>query len=138
MFIKCCKSLLLPIFILVLAGCFGGPSVESGIELEELVELNGEEIAEVFVEKGETFGMDMRDPSNEGGMILGASFDPTMLRMERYLAYEDDGLSRVQYIFTAIADGASEVVVKMKKTNSSVTEVYKRVIVKVGDDSGLF
>ena len=56
------------------------------------------------VEKGEVFGVDVPHPTDGTYVITGASFDPALFRMERYLEYEDGGEPRVRYLFTGLAE----------------------------------
>lgn len=130
-----CRTIVLTSFILVFAGCFGSSSVESGLELSELIVLDDDSEAEIRVDKGEAFGLDMPNPAAKGHAITGASFDPAQLRMESYLEYEAGDQSRIRYLFTAVGDGAADVVVRMKHAGG-MEGIFRTVKVVVGGDSG--
>jgi hypothetical protein len=127
---------ILTVFILSLSGCFGGYSVDTGLEVSEIVFLDQEHEAELRVDEGAVFGLDMPDPVTDGYSVTGAFFDPKMFRMERYIAYEDDG-PRIRYLFTAVANGAGDVSVKMRSASGGADAVYRTVEVVVGGESGI-
>ena len=135
MFMKVRKMIILSIFLLTMPGCFGGYSLDTGLEVSETVFLDDEYAIEVSVEKGEVFALDIPEPVAAGCRVSGAAFDPSMFRLERYLSYEDDGVMRVQYLFTALADGASDVNVKMRPTAGGQEDVYRTVHVVTGGES---
>ncbi|MBG0789080.1 MAG: hypothetical protein H0S80_01125 [Desulfovibrionaceae bacterium] len=105
--------------------------------MSEIVSLDDEYQAEIVVERGEIFALDVPEPVASGYRVSGASFDPAMFRMERYLAYDADGGPRIRYLFTALADGASDVNVKMRPAAGGREDVYRTVHVVVGGESGL-
>ena len=136
MFTKICRIALLAIFILTSPGCFGGYSDDVGLEVSDVVFLNDDYEAEIAVEKGEAFGVDVPYPADGAYTISGASFDPELFRMERYLEYEEDGEPRIRYLFTAVADGAGDVNVKMRPVSGGSEDIYRTVRVTVGGGSG--
>ena len=52
MFVNVGNVVVLTIFILSLSGCFGGHSVDVGMEVSEIVYLDDEHDAELFVGRG--------------------------------------------------------------------------------------
>lgn len=136
MFIKICRIVILLMFILTSPGCFGGYSDNAGLEVSDVVFLDDDYEAEIAVEKGEVFGLDMPYPADGAYRVTGAFFDPELFRMERYLEYEEDGEPRVRYLFTAVADGAGDVNVKMRPASGGQEDVYRTVRVLVGGGSG--
>ena len=123
------------ILILILSGCFGGYSVDDGIDVSEIVYLNDESEVELLVAGGEIFGLDMPSPVVVGYTVSGASFDPKLFRMERYVAYEEDGGERIRYLFVALANGAGVVSIKMRSESGGRDAVYRTVKVVVGGES---
>lgn len=104
----------------------------------ETLSLDGEfEFSEV-IEKGEIIALDMRVPVKSGYKIIGTSFDPGILSLVHFLTYDDDGEPRVQYMFKALADGTTDVLVKMQPVAGGDTEIYKRTTINVGEDDSLF
>ena len=126
------------IIVLLFAGCGASVGVDSGVEPTETLDLDGEFEFSVSLEKGDVLGLDMRLPVKSGYKVVGASFDPSMFRLEHYLEYGDDGEPRAEYLFTMLADGASDILVKMQPVTGGDVEIYKRVGVIVGEDDGLF
>ncbi|MFH1912679.1 MAG: hypothetical protein ABIK45_00175 [Pseudomonadota bacterium] len=87
------------------------------------------------VEKSEVLALDLRMPTRSGYSLVGASFDPAVLRLDRYL--EHDG-GNARYLFTAMENGLTDVLIKMEPGGGGDTEVFKRVSVTVGKRSTLF
>ncbi|WP_155932586.1 hypothetical protein [Pseudodesulfovibrio alkaliphilus] len=79
--------------------------------------------------------LDLPKPLRSGHTLVGASFDPTVLRLERYL--ERDGGS-ARYLFTGMENGMTDVLIKMQPREGGDVVVYKRVSITVGGRSGLF
>lgn len=125
-------------FILVLAACSASSSVDGGFEPAETVFLDGEYEYTTSVEQGEVVALDVLIPSQKGYKVVGASFDPDMLRLDHYLEYDDDGTRRARYIFTPIAEGTNDVLVKMTPLSGGDIEIYKQVTIHVVKDEGLF
>lgn len=138
MFKKFTTTALLLTIILSVSGCGASLGVQSGVEPTETLDLDGEFEFSVALEKGDVLGLDMRRPVKSGYRIVGASFDPSLFRLEHYLEYGDDGEARAQYVFTLLADCASDVLIKMEPVGGGNTEIYKRVTIFVGEDDGLF
>ncbi|WP_264983086.1 hypothetical protein [Pseudodesulfovibrio portus] len=105
--------------------------------MADVVFLDDDYEAEIAVEKGEAFGVDVPYPVDGVYVLTGASFDPALFRMERYLEYEDGGEPRVRYLFTGLADGAGDVNVKMRPAAGGPEDVYRTVRVLVGGSSGI-
>lgn len=131
MFTKVIKTLVLSIILLMFQGCYGGYSPDTGLDVSEIVYLDGEYETGVSVERGAVFGLDVAEPLASGYQVSGAAFDPAMVRMERYLSYDDDGTPRVRYLFTALAVGASDVNVKMRPAAGGPEDVYRTAHVVV-------
>lgn len=127
------KTLVLSVIILIVAGCFGGYSGDAGLDVSDVVPLDDEIQVEITVENGDVFGLDMPDPSAKGHAVTGASFDPALLRVERYLEYDDDGEPRLRYLFTAIGDGTTQVVIKMR-TSGGMSGIYRTAKVVIGEE----
>jgi len=122
----------------LLAGCFGSSSVETGLNPAELIEIDDDYSTEVQLERGEVLAVDMPNPLAKGYRISGASFDPSMLRMERFLEYTEDGESRARYLFTVLMDGSSDILIKIKPLQDGTEDVYRQVTVGTGESDGLF
>jgi len=120
--------------VLLMAGCGVFSSVDGELEPSEILSLDGQfEFSEVL-EYRENIALDVRVPVKSGYEIVGASFDPDMLRLDNFFEYDDGGERRVKYIFTAIAAGASDVLVKMQPVGGGDIEIYKRVTISVDKD----
>jgi hypothetical protein len=126
------------VFILLLFGCGVPFSEDAGFDPTEILVLDDKYDSSVSLEKGEIFALDMRIPLDKGYEVIGASFDPVMLRLEHYLKYDEEGTERVVYMFSALMKGITDVLVKMKSISGGEVEIYKRVSVKVGGDDNFF
>ncbi|WP_319543632.1 hypothetical protein [uncultured Pseudodesulfovibrio sp.] len=126
------------VFFFMLAGCFGSSSLETGLSPAEHIEIDDDYSTEVTLERGDVLAVDMLNPLGKGYRISGASFDPSMLRMERFFEYTEDGESRARYLFTALMDGSSDILIKMKPLQGGTEEVYRQVTVGTGENDGLF
>ena len=138
MFCKISSAAFFLIFILLFAGCGASVGVDTGIEPTKTLDLDGEFEFSQSLEKGDVLGLDMRLPVKSGYRIVGAAFDPSMFRLEHYLEYSDDGEARAEYLFTLLADGASDILIKMQPMGGGNVEIFKRVGVIIGQDDGLF
>lgn len=138
MFKKVLIAAAFSVFVLTLIGCSGVSSVDGGLEPVETIVLDDEFSASVSVDKGDVFALDMVDPFAKGYTVTGAFFDPAILVMERFITYEDDGRTRVRYLFTVIGEGVTDVLVKMQRTSGGEEMVYKEVSVRIGSDKGWF
>ncbi|WFS61246.1 hypothetical protein LF599_11230 [Pseudodesulfovibrio thermohalotolerans] len=119
-------------FVLFLFGCSGFSSVDGGISPVETIVLDDEYGAAVNVEKNDVFALDVSRPSSKGYRISGAAFDPEMLRMERYFEYDDDSGPRARYLFSALEEGATDVLIRMTPEAGGETVVYRQVAVSIG------
>lgn len=138
MFKKVAFWALCPFFILVLSACSGSSSVNGGLSPVETIVLDDEYTAALEVEKNQVFAMDVLRPTAKGYYITGAAFDPEMLRMERYLEYDDDGEPRARYLFTALQEGSTDVLVRMTPVAGGDVVTYRQVTVTIGSGGGLF
>lgn len=125
-------------FVLLAAGCGASLGVESDIEPTKTLVLDDEFESTVSLERGDVLGLDMRLPGKSGYKVVGASFDPSLFRLDHFLEYKADGESRAQYLFALLADGASDILIKMQPLAGGDVEIFKRVSVTIGEDDGLF
>ncbi|WP_319467462.1 hypothetical protein [uncultured Pseudodesulfovibrio sp.] len=131
MFGKAVLNICFATVVLLMAGCGVFSSVSGELEPSETLNLDEQfEFSEVL-ENRENIALDMRVPIKSGYEIVGASFDPDMLRLDNFFEYDDDGQRRVKYIYTAIAIGSSDVLVKMQPVGGGNIEIYKRVTISV-------
>ena len=138
MFKKICFIALCPLFILVLSACSGSSSVNGGLSPVETIVLDEEYNATLEVDVDEAFALDLLRPTAKGYRITGAAFDPAMLRMERYLEYDDDGEPRARYLFTALQAGVTDVLVRMVPEAGGDVTTYRQVTVTIGSGGGWF
>jgi hypothetical protein len=125
-------------FILTLSACSGASSVDGGLSPVETIVLDTEYSAVLSVDKNKVFALDLLRPSAKGYRITGAAFDPMMLRMERYLEYDDDGEPRARYLFTALQEGVTDVLVRMVPVAGGDVTTYRQVSVTIGSGGGWF
>ncbi len=138
MFGKMALNICLAMVVLFVCGCGVFSSVETGVEPTEILSLDGEFEFSETLEKGETLALDMREPTKSGYIIVGTAFDPELLRLDHYLKYDDDGVRRLQYIFTMLENGTSDILVKMEPIGGGDIEIYKSIRVNIGEDGKLF
>lgn len=124
--------------ILFVAGCSASSSVNGGLDPSETLVLDDDYEYNVSLDKGDLFALDMLIPITKGYRIVGTSFDPVMFKLEHYLEYTEYGESRARYLFLVLAEGASDILVKMEPLAGGAMDVYKQVNVKVGGNTGLF
>ncbi|BDQ36620.1 hypothetical protein SYK_09800 [Pseudodesulfovibrio nedwellii] len=129
---------LIMVCLFMLTACFGSSSVETGLNPAELIEIDDDYSTVVTLERGEILAVDMPNPLVKGYRISGASFDPSMLRMERFLEYSEDDENRARYLFTVLMDGSSDILIKMKPLQGGTEEVYRQVTIGTGESEGLF
>jgi hypothetical protein len=127
-----------PLFILLFSGCSGTSSVNGGLSPVETIVLDEDYSAALRVEKNAVFALDVLRPAAKGYHITGAAFDPVMLRMERYLEYDDDGELRARYLFTALQEGVTDVLVRMAPEGGGDTTTYRQVTVTIASGGGWF
>ncbi|WP_272700166.1 hypothetical protein [Desulfovibrio sp. Fe33] len=94
--------------------------------------------AAVNVKKNDVFALDVSSPSSKGYRISGAAFDPEMLRMERYLEYDGDSGPRARYLFSALVEGATDVLIRMTPEGGGEAVVYRQVAVSIGSGGAWF
>ncbi len=124
--------------MLLLCGCgmfFGGSEQDSP---SKTLTLDEEFEYSVTISKDDLLELDIPQPTQAGYSIEGAAFDPSMLSLEHFFNSSDEGARRVRYIFRALQDGISDVLIKMRKEKDGRVEMYKRVTVNVGGAQGLF
>lgn len=138
LFRNVCFFVIFSFFVLAVAGCSGASSVDGGLNPVETLVLDDEYAATLNVEEHEIFALDVIRPVAKGYRISGAFFDPSILRMERYLEYEEDGEPRARYLFAGLAGGACDVLVRMVPDGGGEMEVYRQVTVTVGRAKGWF
>ena len=132
------RILIFSTIVLLLSGCFGSSSVDTGLEPSEIIVIDDDYATMIRLERGEVLAVDMAHPLGKGYKISGTSFDPDMLRMERYLEYEEDGVSRARYLFTVLMNGASDIIIKMTPLQGGAEEVYRQITVSTDEPDGLF
>lgn len=132
--LKCC----LLTIVLLCAGCGASLNVENGIDPNIVLKFDNEFELMETVEKGWLIGLTMRSPKKSGYSIIGASFDPDILKLVRFYDYEEDGERRKAYVLEGVRDGLSDVLVKMKSETTGTVEIYKRAQIKVGERDGFF
>jgi hypothetical protein len=138
LFKKVAVFALCPFFILVLSACSGTSSVNGGLSPAETTVLDEDYSTTLRVEKNDVFALDVLRPTAKGFHITGAAFDPVMLRMERYLEYDDDGEPRARYLFTALQEGVTDVLVRMTPDAGGDAITYRQVTVTIGSGGGWF
>ncbi|CCH47277.1 hypothetical protein [Pseudodesulfovibrio piezophilus] len=128
----------LTIFILFFVGCGVFYSDEDGVDSMKTLFLDDGFEFVVNIEKGESHAVDMPEPKTAGYVIVGASFDPHLLKLIHYTKYEKQDETRVQYAFKALADGSSDILVKMVPVKGGDSVLYKRISINVGDKRSVF
>jgi hypothetical protein len=123
--------------VLLVLGCGASYDASTGLEPTKILDLNDGFDFSVTIEKGEVLALDLRAPAAEGYRLEGASFDPAVLRLERYVERGEGG-RQARYLFTAMENGLTDVLIKMRSAEGRRTEIFKRVSVNVGSRSGLF
>ena len=126
------------IVVLFLCGCGASSALDGGFDPAEILMLDNDYESSISINKGEMFALDMLIPFAKGYRIIGASFDPIMFRLEHYLEYEDDGATRARYMFLALEDGASDVLIKMQPLSGGDVNIYKQVSIKIGRNNSFF
>lgn len=88
--------------------------------------LDGEQVHEASLSVGRSLILDMRDPGLSGYVFSGTVFDTNQLRLVGIEPF--DGGKRIRYTFTTLAEGESEVVIKIRKPEPGYRpDVFKRV-----------
>lgn len=122
-------------FVLFGVGCSTSSTVETGLDVAEALTLDGEYQSEIEVETGDVFALDMNNPLPKGYKLTGAAFDPDLLRMERFIEYDDDGM-RARYLFTALNSGTCDLLIRMRAVSGGEIEVFKHVTVMIDREGG--
>ncbi|NDV19006.1 hypothetical protein GO013_06185 [Pseudodesulfovibrio sp. JC047] len=135
-FYRCFTVVLVCLF--GLAGCFGSVADQTGLNPAERIEIDDDYATEVVVDRGDVLAVDLASPLGKGYRISAASFDPSMIRMERFLEYTEGEERRVRYLFTVLMDGTSDILIKMRPIDGGAEEVFRQVTVKTNAQDGLF
>jgi len=110
-------------------GCAHMPRMLGGSGDLEL-RMDGEQVHEASLSVGRTLILDMRDPGLSGYVFAGTIFDTNQLRLEGIEPV--DGGARIRYTFATLAEGESEVVIKIRKPEPGYRpDVFKRVRVTI-------
>jgi hypothetical protein len=123
--------------VLLILGCGASYDASTGLEPTKVLDLNEGFDFSVTVEKGEVLALDLRAPAAEGYRLVGASFDPAVLRLARYVERGEGG-RQARYLFTAKENGLTDVLIKMQSGEGGNVEIFKRISVNVGSRRGLF
>jgi len=121
--------------VLLIAGCGASYDASTGLSPVRILDLSDGFDFAATIERGEVLALDLNQPVRSGHTLVGASFDPAVLRLERYL--ERDGAS-ARYLFTGMENGLTDVLIKMEPREGGEAVVYKRISVTVGGRSTLF
>jgi hypothetical protein len=130
MFGKCLLNACFTALVLLMVGCGVFSGDKDGLAPTEILVLDSDFELSATIVKGDVLALDMPIPVKSGHEIVGASFDPAVLRLEQYLEYADDG-RRARYLFTAIESGTVDILIKMEPAGGGAVEIYKRVTVNV-------
>lgn len=123
---RCLPLLVLALVLLTaaLSGCVSMPKMLGGSG-DLTLTLDGEQNHQATLAKGQTLILDMRDPATSGYVFAGASFDPTLLRLDG-IVHQASG--RVRYQFSATDKGESDIQLKIRKNEPGTRpDVFKRV-----------
>lgn len=122
-------SLALLCGLLPAACAFSGP--------EEL-DLDNEHSVQAEVEVGEDLVLDFRSPESGGYDLMGAYFDPQLLKLTsfRIVDEDEDEGDRLEYVFTALKPGSAMIEIRIKASGieAAMPEVYKRIILTIDPD----
>ncbi len=130
--------------LLALAGCGLGAGDRGPGELRLKLE---EARQDAQLLPGEILVLDVRNSGAGGYQFSGASFDPTLLRLDKFWTEppadpKPGDFGRAFYAFTALRPGACVVEIRIKRPweKDSAPEIYRSVSVSVGaaeaSDSG--
>jgi len=127
-----CPAFFLACLVLVSAlafGCAHMPRMLGGSGDLDL-RLDGEQVHEASLAVGRTLVLDMRAPGLSGHVFSGTVFDTNQLRLAGIEPV--DGGNRIRYTFATLAEGESEVVIKIRKPEPGYRpEAFKRVRVTI-------
>lgn len=125
--------------VAMIAGCgtFFGNSSDLGDAT--VYDLDGRFDRKIYVEEGENFVLDTRHPDSGGYALKGAVFDPGFVRLDKYLESKDEdsaSVARVQYLFTALKVGTTDIYIKTFKPASPdyPVEVFKNIHIIIEED----
>lgn len=137
------KKIIISIYFVILLSSFGcgmffGGDTEFGDAVSH--DLDGMRETVLTVEVGEAFVLDMRHPGLADHVFKGAVFDPTLVRLDKFLMIRDEDDAedpgRVAYLFTPLAIGETSITIKVEARagGASSTEIFKQVTVVIEED----
>jgi predicted secreted protein len=122
--------------LLFLAGCGlfrGGEAASVRLDLDEAPG------ATARLKPGETLLLDVRHPGDGGYQFSGASFDPSVLRLDKFWTEppsdpKPGDFGRAYFVFTALKEGSTTVEIRIRRPweKNSAPEIYRSVSVSVG------
>ncbi|GAB6127282.1 hypothetical protein [Humidesulfovibrio idahonensis] len=123
------RALLCLAFLALFSACSYMPRMLGGPADVDL-KLDGEQKHATDLPVGKRLTLDMRDPHASGYVFAGTSFDPALLRLDNIEPY--DGSKRIRYAFTTLAEGESDIVIKIRKEEPGYRpDVFKRITVTI-------
>ena len=127
--------IILPLLML-LSGC-GLFSGSGGATLR--LDLDREGSAAAALKPGETLLLTVRDPGAGGYQFSGASFDPAVLRLDKFWTEPPNDpkpgdFGTAYFVFTALKEGSTTVEIRIRRPweKNSAPELYRSVPVSVG------
>jgi len=123
------RVLPLLVLCLFLGACSHMPRMLGGTPDEDM-RLDGEQRHEVELNVGRTLSLDMRDPGLSGYVFAGTAFNPDLLRLDGIEPLE--GGKRMRYVFTALAEGECDIIIKIRKPEPGYrADVFKLIHVTI-------
>ncbi|WP_027176348.1 protease inhibitor I42 family protein [Desulfovibrio aminophilus] len=125
------------LILLFLSGCglFSGGSGGATRHLD----LDGEGVPATALLPGETLLLEMRHPGDGGYQFSGASFDPAVLRLDKFWTEppsdpKPGDFGRAYFVFTALKEGSTTVEIRIRRPweKNSAPEIYRSVSVSAG------
>jgi|GEM_PF-1251918 len=128
-----CTQKCLVLFLFVALFSFSGCGMFSGgsstFDDAAQYDLDGVDAMRIEIEQGELFVLDMRPPEAGMSAIRGAVFDPTLLRLEKYVDDRETGeVPRIRYLFTPLVPCATSIQIKLDSAKAGGrSPIYKQV-----------
>jgi len=121
------------------AGCGMFSGGIDGVGDASKYDLDGSFDEKIVVDQGDSFVLNMSNPKKSGYAVEGAVFDPTLVRLDKYIEVkgeEPGDAGRVLYLFTAVTAGSTDISIKVSKPADSTypVEVFKTVHLVIEDD----